>query len=42
MLWKGVSSCAAVYPPGPAQIVCVSSMISSVPVRRVIVRSASW
>ncbi len=29
------ASHAAVQPPGPAQIVCVSSMISSVPARRV-------
>ena len=33
---------AAVQPPGPTQIVWVSSITSSVPVRRVISRSASW
>ena len=33
---------AAVYPPGPAQIVWVSSISSNVPVSRVSRRSSSW
>ena len=39
---SGRSSWAAVYPPGPVQMVWVSSMTRRVPVRRVISRSASW
>ena len=39
---SGRSPHAAVQPPGPALIVCVSSMISSVPVRSHAARSASW
>ena len=39
---SGRSPHAAVQPPGPALIVCVSSMISSVPVRSQAARSASW
>ena len=37
---SGSRAWAAVYPPGPAQMVCVSSITSRVPVRRVIPRSA--
>ena len=39
---SGSRSHAAVHPPGPAQIVCVSSMTSNVPCRRVISRTPSW
>ena len=39
---SGDRPCARVYPPGPALIVCVSSRMSSVPVRRVRSRRASW
>ena len=38
----GLEPVRRVYPPGPAQSVCVSSMISSVPVSRVAARSCSW
>ena len=37
-----VEAVGLVMPPGPAQIVWVSSMIRIVPVRRVISRTASW
>ena len=38
---SGSSPSARVMPPGPAQIVWVSSMMRIVPVRRVISRTAS-
>ena len=39
---SGSSPHSAVQPPGPAENVCVSSMMSSAPCSRVMVRSASW
>ena len=39
---SGSRPSAREYPPGPDEIVCVSSMTSKVPVFRVKSRSAAW